>query len=167
MEKFQELRENSKKKISIADHILTQTYPLVKDSKLLLATLENIFLALTYAMGSILYYERLFKRIPPFQDTFESKFNMFQAKIIDKHRIDWRHVDMIREIKEIILQHKQSPIEFIRKDQLIICNNEYKMKTVSEEKIKIYMHNAKEFVNLIVKITSKDEQIFHKSIEAY
>ena len=44
MEKFQELREISKKKIFLADHILTQTYPLLKDPKLLLATTENIFL---------------------------------------------------------------------------------------------------------------------------
>jgi len=70
MEKFQELRELSKKRIRVADHMLTMTYPLVQDSKLLLAVVENIFLALTYIMGSVLHYERTFKRIPLFQDDF-------------------------------------------------------------------------------------------------
>jgi hypothetical protein len=57
MEKFQELREVAKKKLQLADHILTMTYPIVNDSKLLLAVVENMFLALTNAMGSVLYYE--------------------------------------------------------------------------------------------------------------
>ena len=65
MEQFQESRDNAKKKIQIADHMLGVTYPLVKDTKLLVVIMENIFLAYTNAMAAILYHERLFKRIPP------------------------------------------------------------------------------------------------------
>jgi hypothetical protein len=163
MEKFQELRENAKKKINIADHILTQTYPIIQDPKLLLAVLENIFLALTNGMGSILYYERLFKRIPPFHDNFDSKFNMFSARIVNRHKIDRKHSEMIRDVKSIIVQHRQSPIEFSRKDKLIICNDNYDMKTVSVDNIKEYVMMAKEFLNVADAITSKEEDIFNKN----
>ncbi|MCP3682530.1 MAG: hypothetical protein GY861_07545, partial [bacterium] len=47
MEKFQEAREKARKNINVADHMFCMTYPLVKDNRLLLAILENIFLGFT------------------------------------------------------------------------------------------------------------------------
>jgi len=72
MEQFQEAIQKANQKLKIADHMIFMTYPLVKDSKLLLSIIQNIFLALTNAMSSILYYERLFKKIPSFNDNFDS-----------------------------------------------------------------------------------------------
>lgn len=161
MEKFQELRETAKKKIQLADHILTQTYPLVKDTKLLLVVMENIFLALTNSIGSLLYYERLFKRIPPFQDNFSSKFNMFRAKCIDRYKIDKEHVIFIQDIKDIIVEHKKSPVEFVRKDRFVICSDNYSMKTISVEQIKEHLAKAKLFTNQMGNITTKEEAIFN------
>ncbi len=160
MEKFQELRDISKKKIQIADHILTQTYPLINDSKLLLAVLENIFLALTNSIGSLLYYERLFKKIPPFQDNFSSKFNMFRAKCVSKYNFSREQIDMVQDIKDIILQHKKSPVEFTRKDSFVICSNNYNMRTISIDKMKDYLSKAKLFIQEINKIVIENEEIF-------
>lgn len=160
MEKFQELREVAKKKVHIADHMLTQTYPLIKDPKLLLAIIENVFLALTNAIGSVLYYERLFKRIPPFQDNFSSKFNMFRARCVEKYKINKDYVGMIRDVKDIILQHKKSPVEFSRKDSFVICSEDYKMKVISIEQIKSYLDKTKLFIQEASYIVSKNENIF-------
>jgi len=160
MEKFQELRETAKKKVQLADHILTQTYPLVKDTKLLLVVIENIFLALTNAVGSLLYYERLFKRIPPFQDNFSSKFNMFRARCVDRYKINNEYVLFIQSIKDIIVEHKKSPVEFVRKDRFVICSDNYSMKTISVEQIKENLAKAKLFINEIGNITAKEEAIF-------
>jgi len=160
MEKFQELKVISKKKIQIADHVLTQTYPLIQDAKLLLAALENIFLALTNSIGSLLYYERLFKKIPPFQDNFSSKFNMFRAKCVPKYNFNRDQIELILDIKDIILQHKKSPVEFTRKDSFIICSDNYNMKTISLDKIKDYLSKAKLFIDEIHKIVGENEKIF-------
>ena len=72
----------SKKKIIIADHILTQTYPLINDAKLLLPVIENIFLAISYSMSSLIFYELYLRRIRPFQDNFIAKFNIFLTKCV-------------------------------------------------------------------------------------
>ena len=112
MEKFQELRDLSKKKIQLADHILTMTYPIVKDSRLLLAVLENLFLSLTYSMSSVLYYERLFKRIPSFPDNFAVKLSLFKDKCAPQYNIKEEHIRLIQEVREIIVAHKKSPVEF-------------------------------------------------------
>ncbi|TKJ17211.1 hypothetical protein CEE44_01605 [Candidatus Woesearchaeota archaeon B3_Woes] len=160
MEKFQELRENSKKKILLADHILTQTYPLLKDPKLLLSVVENLFLAYTNSIGALLHYDRLFKRIPQFQDNFDSKFKMFKEKCAVRHNIKQEDINTIKEIKQIIVQHRKSPMEFAREDRLVICSDKYSMKTIKVDGLKKMMINAKEFVDKINNITSKNEEIF-------
>ena len=160
MEEFQLLRETAKKKISLADHMLTMTYPLVHDTKLLLVVLENVFLAMTNAMGSVLHYERLFKRVPPFTDNFENKFILFKEKCVHKYNIDPKYTGLLREIKDIIVQHRKSPVEFVRKDRFVICTENYKIKTISVDQIKGYIAHAKNFIQLTNLIVSKNDRIF-------
>jgi len=164
MEQYQELRELSKKKIKVADHMLTMTYPLVQDSKLLLAVVENIFLALSNAMGSVLYYERLFKMIPPFQEDFSSKFNMFRSRIVDKHKIKQEYIDLIQDIKNIIVEHKKSPVEFSRKDAFVICTSSYNMKVISTDVIKNYLNKAKLFIEEASKITNRGDEALNNAL---
>jgi hypothetical protein len=160
MERFQVARETARKNIRIADHMLTITYPMVKDPKLLLAVLENIFLSLTNAMGAVLYHERLFKRIPPFHDTFESKYNMFVAKVVPKYGIDRTMLNVMVEIKDILLEHKKSPVEFTRQNKFVICSDSYNMKTISLEQLKAYIAKTKVFVEQMARLTEKHEEIF-------
>ena len=160
MEKFQELRDAAEKKLKLADHILTMTYPMVKDPRLLLSSIENLFLAFTYGMSSLLYYEQLFKRIPQFPDNFAGKFEMFRDECSKRYNIDSEHLKIIQDIKEIIVSHKKSPMEFSRNDSLIICNGNYRMKTISANMIHNYVQKAKLFIKNISIIVSKDESIF-------
>lgn len=162
MEKFQEARERASKKLKVADHMITMTYPLVKDTRLLVSVMENLFLALTSSMASVLYYERLFKKIPPFHNNFDSKFNMFRAKIVPRYNINKEYVDMINEIKDIIVQHKKSPVEFSRKDKFVIASDTYNLKTISVDQIKKYIVQSKQFLIEMEEIVKKDEQIFNK-----
>jgi len=160
MEKFQELRDAANKKLKLADHILTMTYPMVKDPRLLLSSIEHLFLAFSYSMSSLLYYEQLFKRIPPFQDNFTSKFDIFKDKCSVRYNIDIEFTKIIQDIKDIIVSHKKSPMEFSRNDSLIICNGDYKMKTISAQMIHNYVQKAKLFIKNISNIVGKDESIF-------
>ncbi len=164
MEKYEQLRDITRKKIQIADHMLTMTYPIVKDPKLLLAVMENIFLALTNSIGSLLHYERNYKRVPPFQDTFVSKFNIFKQKCARRFNIDQEMVLMIQEIKDIIFQHKKSPVEFTRNDSFVICSEDYKMKTISLEKMRNYITKSKIFIQNINNIINKNQQEYNKAI---
>jgi hypothetical protein len=160
MEKFQELRDSANKKLKIADYILTMTYPMVKDPKLLLAATENLFLAYSYSMSSLLYYEQIFKRIPIFPDNFSSKLEVFRNKCLERYKIDADYIKIIKELKEIIILHKKSPLEFPRNESLIICNDSYRMRTVSPVMVKEYVEKAKLFIKRVSTIVSKDESIF-------
>jgi len=162
MERFQEVREKANKHIHIADHLLSVTYPLIKDNKLLLAVIENIFLAYTNTIGSLLYFERTFKRIPPFQDNFESKFTMFRETCVLKYKIDKSYVSDIQDLKNIILAHKKSPVEFTRKDRFVICSDNYKLKTISIDELKKQIDKAKLFIQEMNNIISKNEGLFRQ-----
>ncbi|MCP3686213.1 MAG: hypothetical protein GY861_26500 [bacterium] len=139
------------------------TYPLVKDNRLLLAILENIFLGFTNTMSMILYHERLFKRIPPFHDNFESKMHLFNEKCVTVYKLDKNYMTVMREIKDLIVEHKKSPIEFTRKDTFVICSEDYKIKTLSVDQIKKYIQQAKTFFREVDVIVSKNEKIFSGS----
>ncbi len=160
MEQFQELKEAAKKKITIADHMLTQTYPLVKDVKLLIAVLENTFLALSYAMSSVLSYDKLFKKISVFPENFEARFHIFKEKCAPRYNIDNEYLSLIREIKDIIIAHKKSPVEFARNDRFVICSDNYRMKTVSVDQLKKIIQKSKMFVQETGNIVNKNDGIF-------
>jgi hypothetical protein len=160
MEQFQTERDEAIKKLKLADHMLSITYQLVQDPKLLLAVMENIYSAMEKAMSSVLYYERLFKRIPPFTDNFESKLGMFKNKVMNKYKISDDYIKTMQELREIIVEHKHSPVEFARKDKFVICSDNYKMKTISTQEIKKYVATAKLFIQNTSFIVSKNEGIF-------
>ena len=158
MEAYQRMKQEAKKKISLADHMLSVTYPLVQDSKLLLAVLENIFLALTHTMATLLYYERIYKRVPPFFDTFESKYRLFSEKCVPRYALEEDYLHFLREIKEILMAHKRSPIEFSRKDQFVICSEDYQLKVLHPADIKVFVAKTKDFFNMVDSLLTELER---------
>ncbi|MBU0758100.1 MAG: hypothetical protein KKF44_08580 [Nanoarchaeota archaeon] len=162
MEKYEESRKNALKNLSIADHMLTMTYPVVQDPKILFVVSENLFLALTNILGALLYFERLYKRIPPFHENFESKFNMFKMRCVEKYNIEKEYLSFILEMKEIINENKRSPITFSRKHKYVICSEEYDLKTISEKDIKKNLEKAKLFIHKICLIIEKNERFAGK-----
>ncbi|MFO8016374.1 MAG: hypothetical protein R6U32_04670 [Candidatus Woesearchaeota archaeon] len=146
MDRARDAAEKAVRNLKIADHMLTQTYPSVRDSRLLLSVMENVFLSMTNSMAAILHHERAHKRIPPFQNNFESKFNMFKLKVAHRHNIDKEYMSLISALKNTLVAHKKSPVEFSRKDVFVICSDSYDMKTVSVENVRDYVNKAKGFV---------------------
>ncbi len=149
MEKYQEFLDVAKRKLHIADHMLTVTYPMIRDTKLLVASIENLFLAFTNTMGSLLHFERLYKRIPPFNNTFDSKFFLYTNQVQDMFQIDHDYANTMRDIKNIILEHKKSPVEFSRQDKFVICSENYETKVLTYNQIKDYLNKAKLFIQEI------------------
>ncbi|MDO8740682.1 MAG: hypothetical protein Q7J54_03895 [Candidatus Woesearchaeota archaeon] len=156
MEQYEEAIQKAKKNIAVADHMISVTYTLLKDPRLLLSIVDNVFLALTYSMSALLYYERFYKAIPAFNDTFGPKFMLFTERM-QKYGISKDYTAMIREVKDIIVSHKKSPVEFIRKDRFVICSDNYRMNTISLDSIKKYVTKTKLFIQVIDTILKKNE----------
>jgi hypothetical protein len=160
MEKFQIVRKEALSKIKAADHMLTQTYPMLKDNKLLLAVLSNLISGVESTMTAILHYDRVFHKIPPFHDTFQSKIYLFRNTSIGIHKLQ-DHLPFIIKINEIDEKHKSSPVEFARQDSLVICDGSYSMKSITAKDLKKFIDEAKSFYMKAAEITAENEEIFN------
>jgi len=155
MEDYNQSKEESRKYLKLADHILYNTYPLLSDPKLLLKAMDNIFLSITNTISALLFYEKFNNRITEFDNTFETKIDLFRKKCLLHHNFDPNYIKLILDVKEIIVQHRKSPVEFVKKNKFVICSNDYKMKTITDNDVKNYLKKAKAFYGRIDNILLK------------
>lgn len=155
MEKFEDCFSHSIKTFKLADHLVQVTYPLIKDPKLLLNSMENIYSSLEKAMEGLLYYEYYYKRIPYLPKEFELRFNILKQHLAKKYNLSPDHINLIREIREIILLHQKSKVEFRKHDEYIICNGDYSLKRISLPQVKEYLKKTKEFLKQVYPLLKK------------
>lgn len=146
MEKHEELIKDANKLINTADHFIYTTYPMLKETKLLLTIVKNIHDASVKAMDSVLEYERLYKRISDYPDDFNTKLEILKTKCMRKYSLPREFIQTIRDVRMIVKEHKQSPIEFSRYDKLIICSEDFRTKSISLTEVKGYLSTAKPFI---------------------
>lgn len=144
-----EILRNGISALKRADHLTYMTMPLVKDNKLILVVLENIYLAFINGMNSILEYEREYKNITNLPDGFEARLSIFRDKLINKYNITIQEIELIRKLRDMIESHKNSPMEFSRPGKFVICNENYRVRTVSVQDIKQYLVVARGFLGKI------------------
>lgn len=155
MDKTVECKDKARHNIRVADHMLTMTYPLVKDPKLLVTVLDNLQKATMNAIAAVLHYERQKKNIPAFSDTFDAHYTMFKAHIVPKYKIKPEWVRHIAELRELIQEHKQATTEFSRKNSFVMADKHYRLKTLDEKLLKKYLAKTKEFTHDLLLLVSK------------
>jgi hypothetical protein len=158
MEEIFQLIDKSNKYFKTADHLTYVTYPLIKDVKLLINIIENLYQAMVYGMNAILEYDKLFKRISQFPEDFETKIDIFKTSCAKRYNINREYIVMIEDLKSILDHRNKSPVEFIRRDKFVICNGSFKMKTLNYNKVKDFVNNVKPFIIKINKILRKDDR---------
>ncbi len=145
MEYYEKVSQQARRDIKVADHMLNVTYKFVNDPKMLLTVVQRLMEAVKNTMATVLYYERLYKRIPPFEESFDSMYNMFKARCTRRYNINVEYIKLVEDLRHILEQHKKSPVEFSRKDKFVICSDNYRMQVITSEDIKKYINKAKLF----------------------
>ncbi len=149
MDSFVAAWEAARQKARVADHILTQTYPLLKDPKLLVAVLQNLVEAVDKGLHALLAYEHAMKRFPPPGETFESRLTAFRHHLAPRYGVPRELLRFISELQETVKEHRESPVEFVRKSKFVICDNNYRLRTLTEQGMKEYVRKTKEFLELM------------------
>ncbi len=135
-----------------AFHLLKVTFPLVKDPKLLLGVVHNLFASMEASMDALLAYERQLHLIPAYQEDFQSKFNLFRYKCVRRNHIPVEIIVLMQELREILELHTKSPMEFQRGNNLVICDRNYLLKTISLRDLQNYLFQANQLLDLTDKI---------------
>ena len=139
-------------KIKNADYLLTTTFKAFKEPKILINVLKNIDESFDMAISTICYRDRDLKLVSKFHDSSISRLNLFKQKLAPKYGFDEKLIKIISEIRELLEQHKTSPVEFTRRTEFIICNNSFGIKKINYENTKQYLEIAKKFIFDIEKI---------------
>jgi len=136
--KYLESLEKSRRSRKIADHMAYMTYPMMGDKRLLLKIVDEIYCALIGSMNAILQYEYLKKRIN-LSDDADYNLKLIFEKCAQRYGISNEDIYSIREFFSLYEQHKKSPIEFQRKDKVVLMSDDFRTKIIDLEKIKKYI----------------------------
>ncbi len=140
----EELLIQSKRRIQVADHFLTQTYPLVQDPKLLVNVLDGVLRATEELIDAMLQYEREEGRIPAYHEgNFVAKLALIRGDVAKRYNFGHIDLAMIAEMQELLHAHRNSTIEFSRRGQFVMAHEDYRLATLSVDKIKTYLTRTK------------------------
>jgi len=135
-----------------AFHLLKVTFPLVKDQKLLMGVIHNLFTSLELCMDAILRYERELQLIPAYSEQFESKYRLFLSRSVRRNNIPLELVLLMKELNEILNLHRHSPMEFQRGNRFIISTKDYQLKSISISEINTYLQQTKQFLEVMDRV---------------
>lgn len=145
MEKHIEEILNAIKNIRISDHITYITYPVVKDKRLLLKALDSVYLAIIGLINAILHYEYITKKINLSSHPKEN-FQTFMNESSKRINLGQEELNTIIELLTLAERHKTSPMEFMRKDKVVIMSDNLRATFIDTDKIKRYLNLAKRLV---------------------
>ena len=132
-------RIKTQKELLEAEHLLTVTYVMTKDQKIFLSIVMKLYDALDSAMNSFLGDELLSK------DTFVSKLSKIR-NMDGKVKLSDDDFELFTLIKQLVEEHKKSPMEFARKEKFIIADDVYSLHTLTPEILKEYLLESKKII---------------------
>jgi hypothetical protein len=134
--------EKAIKELKIADHIIYTTYPIIKDKRLLLKALEQIYNSTILTVNAMLQYDFLWKRITLSKDSI-SNFNTFLEKSSHSYQLSEAEISGIKELVSIAENHKKSAMEFQRKDKVIMLSPSSRTTIIDVNTLKRYLNLTK------------------------
>jgi len=146
-EKFLTELEECDKTIQAAEHILTVTYPLIKEKKLLINLVESAYHLLEKLINLVIDFEYKNKTVSFYGD-FHTNWETFRE--IHKKYIEKDVLANLEKIRKIYLAHKQSPIEFTKQDEFVIMLDSLDIETVNQDKL-MSMLNALKNLSQVLK----------------
>ncbi len=160
MEQFQDELAKGRQHLKTADHLISITYPLVKDSRLLLTAAENVFSAAKQLMASLLHYEAAFKRLPRFKEDYDSMIYWFRSRCMPSYNLSRNYHSVMNDLKRLFDDHNKSAVEFSRKDGFVICSDRYNVRKVTLADLKSYVGIIKLMLHDVEGVVLRYEGIF-------
>ena len=150
MEEFEKNLKEAVRHLQIADHMAYVTFSLVNEYRLLIKIFDETYNSIINCVNSILNYEYLYKRIQLYNN-HNDNLDTF-VRIAKDYDLSNEQVKKIKEVIELNKKHKQSAMEFVRKDKVVIMSDSLSTQVLDLRLIKEYLLLAKE---LMVRVKGK------------
>jgi hypothetical protein len=148
----------ARRSLDVAESMITKTYSLSHDPKIILAVAEDVYAAL---LGSIRAVLSASKRKSG--GDFAAVFAVFRD-ISARHGFDKDDLSLVEALHRVVSEHESSRVEFARKGCFVMCDARYSCKVISLGDMQKYLFRARLFVRkteamLRSRETSRNERI--------
>lgn len=123
--------------LHVAEYVMKNTYPTIREPKLLLAVLEDIHISHLNLIKAVLSKNR-----HPIDGGFVHLFSVFKSLSII-HGFTDEDFDLVFRVHKILHDHENCDVEFPRKDKFIICLDGYRLEPVTVEDVNEYIFKSK------------------------
>ena len=144
MEKFLENLQEAESLIRKADHLIYSAFPLTKDKRILISSLERLRDCVVKCISAVLQYEYLYKRIKLYKDA-RANMRTFETKCSGKYGLDESDIGRIKSLFDFYELHKNSSMEFFRDEGVFIMAG-------SPVPTKLGISDLKEFLSVARKL---------------
>ena len=142
-EKWTRNIEESERHLKTADHMAYVTLIILKENRMIIKILEELYSCATCLMKALLQYEFALKRVPLYKNP-QLNLKTFKEKISPRY-FDENELKVMLTILEIQRKHKDSAVEFVRKDKFVILiGDRYEVLTI--EKIREFLSVLKKAI---------------------
>ena len=132
--------------LKIATHMFEVTYPLVSDQKLLLAVLEHLASAFEQGVLAAVHTEHAAGRVRILNPSFALAYHTFKMHAMAKYGVT-SQLTLFDELSRILTLHKESEVEFVRHDALVLCADSFsEMRTLDVVEVKKYLRSCQQFL---------------------
>lgn len=156
--RFSVLLSDADRQVQIADHLLTVTYPMVKDPKLLMSVIEHCRRAIEDCADAVVEFHVS-------RDEYELPIHTTAGQPAGKHNalaafsdlVKVRHpnipaasdaVALCKDFALTLQQYKEAPVSFPRDERLVIANEGFTfLKEVTPAELKRSLNEVKRFVH--------------------
>ncbi len=122
----------------VADHLIYVTLPVVRDSKLMVRALENLYKSISKNISVVLKFEYLYGRVR-LSDNSKKNLDVFFSKCSGRYGLDENDGEMIRQLMNLGKKHKESGFEFTRYGKIIILDDNLRSVEINAEKLKVFI----------------------------
>lgn len=138
-----EYLERAKQEICTAEHMVTVTYESVNDPKFLLAILRRIESTNLLVMKAMLAKEEALESAQKKgrNETHEELFPVWETKYAKE--CNKETLQYLQQTHALLKKHEESPVEFARRGNIVLCTEEYQLDIISIESIKKSIQLAK------------------------
>jgi len=147
MEDWKENLKKAKQHFDVADHMAYVSFVILKENRLLIKIINELYISVTSLIKSILKYEADKGRIKIYSDS-NINFRTFKEKVSDKYFTKEEFNNLIT-IMQLEKQHKSSPMEFVKKDTFVIMLDDH-YETLTIEKTRMVLAKLKGSLNKTV-----------------
>lgn len=110
--------ERAKKEFKNASHMAYITASILKENRILIKILLNLYNSCMYLIKAFLLYESSINKTPLYKDSTRN-FELFVDKIAPKY-IKKEDIEAMISIIELAKKHQESSCEFVRKEKFVI-----------------------------------------------